>query len=186
MQLELKLTKEQYKADVLPEIKVHGFFNLVNLVNWIADFNPNTLPEDIIQTIPDKPKSKIVTISVSDDYEEYEILDSRRIDITLVRQIIEDYYKEYYGISKRDIDDTDYRKAELVEMRQIVMAIARVIYSMSFALTGSIYNKDHATALHAVRNVSNLISTDKQYKARIDEIGKLINIDKLSEKLQIK
>lgn len=65
--------------------------------------------------------------------------------------------------------NTKSRNRSLVIARQISMYIMlKNNYSLSEA--GSIFNKDHATALHARNAVSNLIETDKNYRALIAEI----------------
>jgi len=65
---------------------------------------------------------------------------------------------------------TKCRKRELNDVRQTAMWIIRKGTSMSFYDVGKIFNRHHATVLHAVRNVENLIETDNMYRAGVEQI----------------
>jgi hypothetical protein len=63
------------------------------------------------------------------------------------------------------------RKREIVEARQMCMTYAKNLTTCSLAKIGlNIGGKDHATVLHSVKTVNNLIETDSGYKARYDMI----------------
>ena len=65
---------------------------------------------------------------------------------------------------------TKCRKRELNDIRQTAMWIIRKGTSMSFYDVGKIFNRHHATVLHAVRNVENMIETDNMYRAGVEQI----------------
>ena len=65
---------------------------------------------------------------------------------------------------------TKCRKRELNDVRQTAMWIIRKGTSMSFYDVGKIFNRHHATVLHAVRNVENMIETDNMYRAGVEQI----------------
>ncbi len=44
---------------------------------------------------------------------------------------------------------------------------------MSFASSGEIYGKDHATCIHAINTINNLIETDKIYRDTTEEVWQL-------------
>ena len=64
------------------------------------------------------------------------------------------------------------RKGEVVRVRQVFYYLIRKYFknTMSLTLTGSFFKQDHATVLHAVRVVSNLNETDKQFSKWLKEI----------------
>jgi len=62
------------------------------------------------------------------------------------------------------------RKRELNDVRQIAMWIIRKGTSMSFYDVGKVFNRHHATVLHAVKNVEGLIQTDNKYRADVEQI----------------
>jgi chromosomal replication initiation ATPase DnaA len=62
------------------------------------------------------------------------------------------------------------RKRELNDVRQIAMWIIRKGTSMSFYDVGKVFNRHHATVLHAVKSVENMIQTDNKYRADVEQI----------------
>lgn len=57
-----------------------------------------------------------------------------------------------------------YRKREFVVVRQIVMSVYyNAVSTVSLNEASSLYNKDHATTLHACKTIDNLIHTDKYF-----------------------
>ena len=53
------------------------------------------------------------------------------------------------------------RKRIYVEARQIHMALLNVTYKLTFDAAGKHYNKDHATAMHAKKEIKNLYQTNE-------------------------
>ena len=69
------------------------------------------------------------------------------------------------------------RKREIVQARQIAMFFSKSLTKSSLATIGSqIGDKDHATVLHACKTVNNLIETDKRFRLQLDEIEKRLKI----------
>lgn len=56
------------------------------------------------------------------------------------------------------------RKRELVQSRQECMYLLKKTNRYTFAEIGSLFNKDHTTAIHAIRTISNLLETNKIFK----------------------
>lgn len=56
------------------------------------------------------------------------------------------------------------RKRELVQSRQLCMKILKEETTLSLAKIGKEYKKDHATVLHAVKTIDNIIETNKQLR----------------------
>ena len=82
----------------------------------------------------------------------------------------------YYSISEDDIKSKS-RKREYVFPRQICHWITHKIKRYSYAyIAKEIGGKDHATVMHSIRTVNNLIETNKIIKQQLSEILKALNI----------
>jgi len=65
------------------------------------------------------------------------------------------------------------RKRDVVQSRQICMALSRLKTDKSFEDIGRHYgNFDHATAMHSLKTVKNLLDTNKVFR---EEVGHLFN-----------
>jgi len=76
----------------------------------------------------------------------------------------------------RDQLKSKCRKRELNDVRQIAMWIIRKGTSMSFYDVGKVFNRHHATVLHAVNHVEEMLQTDPLYRAYVQSI-----LDKLQD-----
>jgi len=81
--------------------------------------------------------------------------DQEKIDTAL--QLVE----THTGFSHEDLKDKP-RNRELVEARHIFFWIVRSerFGNTSYAVMGKAIGKDHATALHGIRSITNLLETD--------------------------
>lgn len=67
------------------------------------------------------------------------------------------------------------KKRELVQARQLAMHFAKKYTELSLATIGQqCGGKDHATVIHALKTVANLLETDKKFKTLVIEIEKNI------------
>ena len=62
------------------------------------------------------------------------------------------------------------RNREFVESRQIIMYAMREKFGYTFREAGAYFGKDHATALYGIRNIRNLIETNKKFNQKIKEL----------------
>ena len=70
------------------------------------------------------------------------------------------------------------RKRHIVQARQLAMFFAKKYTKASLASIGSqIGKRDHATVLHACKTVNNLIDTDKQFRAFVNDIEKKLTLN---------
>lgn len=72
-----------------------------------------------------------------------------------------------------DLAKTKSRKREFVETRQLCMFFLKKRTTLSLAKIGGLINKDHATVLHAVKTINNLIDTNASFKGKFAEISKI-------------
>ncbi len=90
----------------------------------------------------------------------------------------------------KDLLPTKTRKREVVEARQQVMYFMKKIHgkNMSWAKIASFYGKDHATAMHAAKTVTNLIDTNKQFREKnygyMEKINKMIAAKEYADKIK--
>ncbi len=92
------------------------------------------------------------------------------IKAVLTAEFIQKKVCEKLGVDEALISSKDQRN-NIVEARQIAHAIARDRTYLSLKEIGKrIGNRDHSTVLHSCRTVSNLLETDKKYKAMFEEI----------------
>ena len=70
------------------------------------------------------------------------------------------------------------RKREAVQARQISMHFIKQYTKTSLASIGKIFGgRDHSTVIHAVQTVKDLMETDPKFRAKVQEIEKIININ---------
>ena len=96
----------------------------------------------------------------------------KEISSTLILNIVADHF----GVKPDDI--TSKRKnAEFVLPRQVVMYLCRkLIPDMSLENIATFLNrKDHTTVMHGCKKVENDISTNVDFKNKVDIIIKKIN-----------
>lgn len=68
------------------------------------------------------------------------------------------------------------RKRELVFIRQLCMYFARKKTKASLSQVGTYMSRDHATVLHAIKTINNLIDTDRMIKYEINKWDAMINL----------
>lgn len=85
-------------------------------------------------------------------------------------EIIMDICNNYFGVDTRQ----DTRARHVSEPRQIVFYFLRKYTRLSLQAIGGFYNKDHATALHGNKKISNLIMYDKNLKKDVLKINDII------------
>ena len=95
---------------------------------------------------------------------------SRDITIDYIQKVVCDYF----NLSVESLQSRT-RKREIVQARQLAMYFAKQYTKSPLSMIGlQCGNKDHATVLHACKQVSNLIETDKQFRSWAEDISKKI------------
>jgi chromosomal replication initiator protein len=96
----------------------------------------------------------------------------REISIDYIQKVVCNYFNVPVEMLQ-----SNTRKREIVQARQIAMFFSKNLTKSSLATIGSqIGDKDHATVLHACKTVHNLLDTDKRFRIQIDEIEKRLKI----------
>ena len=79
----------------------------------------------------------------------------------------------FFGLDTEDIKKKS-RKREIVIPRQSYHYFARKYFphiEVSLTLIGQTTSVDHATVIHSVKTIKNLIETDKRFKLKIQELN---------------
>lgn len=96
---------------------------------------------------------------------------SREVTIDYIQRVVCDYLD-----LPVDSIQKSSRKREIVQARQLSMYFAKKITKSSLAVIGAqCGNKDHATVLHACKQIENLRQTDRYMRNMIDELEKRLN-----------
>ncbi len=115
---------------------------------------------------------------------------NRRITPALAREILKVYVKfthreisveairkavcDWSGISM-EMFDSPKRTRDVAQARQIAMYLCKKHTKVPLTTIGAaIGGKNHATVLHAIKAITNLIDTDKVFKHRIEELERQI------------
>lgn len=80
---------------------------------------------------------------------------------------------KYYNLSLNPSYNKT-RKREYVDARMFVFYIVRNKLKLSLAVTGLLFEKDHATVLHAFKTMNNLLSYDNHYVNELAVIEELL------------
>ena len=90
-----------------------------------------------------------------------------------------EFVKEIIQITHVDPDvlrtNAVYRGRDYVVSRQLHMMVRHQCLKMSLAISGTIYNKDHATVLHGIKTITNIRQTDYKFRARTEKLFEMIN-----------
>jgi len=145
------------------------------------------LPEDVVNYIAENIKTNVremegFLISLIAQSS----LNRKSITITLAKQMVERFVNnsnreitisyiissvcEEMGTSQADFF-TSTRKRNVVQARQLSMYFAKKYTKASLIVIGEqCGGKDHATVIHSLKTVTNLLDTDKQFRAIADKI----------------
>tara|TARA_R110002096_G_scaffold210537_2_gene397874 strand:+ start:1122 stop:1448 length:327 start_codon:yes stop_codon:yes gene_type:complete len=74
---------------------------------------------------------------------------------------------ESYEISDKELM-SKRRLAYIVRPRQIIMYILRNDHKMTLERIATLFNKNHATIIHSVKSIENMISYDKDLKNKVN------------------
>lgn len=89
-------------------------------------------------------------------------------------QSIQETVCKYFNLELSAIQ-TNSRKREIVQARQITMYLAKKYTDCSFSHIGKIVGKkDHATVLHACKTIKDQIDTNKSFRTSVEEIESLL------------
>lgn len=152
-----------------------------------------SIPQDVVEFIADNVTDNardlegiIVSIMA------HSLVYNKEIDLALARRVISQAIKkiekkkitaesieeavgQYYNISQEQIQSNS-RKREIVQARQVAMYLTKNHTEMSLAQIGaSIGKKNHATVLHACKTVLEQMEVDKTFREEVAEIERRLS-----------
>lgn len=93
-------------------------------------------------------------------------LEKKQISVQSIQEIVCKYFN-----LEQSVIQTNSRKREIVQARQITMFLSKKYTDSSFSCIGKIVGKkDHATVLHACKTIKDQIETNKSFKSTVEEI----------------
>jgi chromosomal replication initiator protein len=96
----------------------------------------------------------------------------REITIELIQQAVGDYY----NISVEDMQSKS-RRREITQARQVAMYFAKEMTSLSLKGIGKHFGgRDHSTVIHGIQTVKDLSETDREYRDKVEEVRKQLEI----------
>lgn len=110
-----------------------------------------------------------LTVDVVKDILE-KMVKRQRAELTVER--IQEVVCEHFHMPAKLLQENT-RKREVVQARQLVMYFSKNFTNASLAYIGQqIGKKDHTTVLYACKAVTNLMETDKGFRAQVEELQK--------------
>ena len=177
----------RFKWGLTEELKKPGYKTRLDILKHRAYRDGIELPNDVLEYVAKNIENnvrelegalvgllaqatlnkKAITLELAQSTIEKLIKHTRRdISIDYILQTVSDYYR----IDESNIQ-MNTRKREIVQVRMVAMYFAKQLTKMSLKTIGAhIGKKDHATVLHAVNTVNNLIETDRSFKSQIEEL----------------
>lgn len=70
------------------------------------------------------------------------------------------------------------RKREVVEVRQVTMSLIKLKNKKSHREAAGFFNQDHATSIHSIKTVKNLLDTDLFFCMQYDDLFKGVKFPK--------
>ncbi len=97
-------------------------------------------------------------------------LEKKQLSVQSIQEIV----CKYFNLEQSAIQ-TNSRKREIVQARQITMYLAKKYTDCSFSHIGKIVGKkDHATVLHACKAIKDQMETNKSFCSSVEEIEVLL------------
>ena len=177
----------RFKWGMTAEIEKPDFELRKNILRNKVHKDGLNFPEEVISYIAEHVNASIrdlegIVVSIM----AHSTINNADIDLALAKRIVGDFsdyekksitideiikkVSDYYGIETSAIN-TRSRKREVVLVRQVSMFLAKKYLDMSTSKIGQyVGNRDHATVLHACKNIKDLLAVDKSLSAEIAEI----------------
>ena len=136
---------------------------------------PQELHVDVYQRLKAVIQSIIRDIVLDIEKIEYDNSTKTSMDKVLVMNRIIEICCAEHGIKTSMMWSTK-RNSEYVRLRQILMWAFRIQYpQIALRIIGELFHRDHATILHAIRQVEGSISTDPVYRELVNNTLMIIH-----------
>ena len=94
------------------------------------------------------------------------------VSVDFIQKTVADYFKVDLEAMKGKV-----KKREIVIPRQVAMYFCKRYTQLTLALIGENFGgRDHSTVIHALESVEDMMKTDPNFKASVDELGKKLKM----------
>ena len=177
----------RFKCGLIAELQKPGYKTRLEILKHRAYRDGIVLPDDVLEFVAKNIvnnirelegalvgllaqatlNKKAITLELAQSTVEKLIKHTQRdVSIEYILQVL----SEYFHIEENSIL-SNTRKREVVQVRQVAMYFAKQLTKMSLKSIGArLGKKDHATVLHAINTVNNLMETDRRFKNQIEEL----------------
>lgn len=150
-----------------------------------------SIPEDVFNYIAENVTDNVrdlegVLVSLMANA----VINNREIDLALAKRVIAQAVKmekkqlsiqriqevvcDYFNL-ELPLIQTNSRKREIVQARQVTMYLSKKYTDCSFSHIGKVVGrKDHATVLHACKTIKDQIEINKSFRSSVEEIESLL------------
>ena len=177
----------RFKWGLITELQKPGYMTRLEILKNRAYRDGIELPDDVLEFVAKNIvnnvrelegalvgllaqatlNKKAITLELAQSTVEKLIKHTQRdVSLDYILQVV----SEYFHIDENSVL-TNTRKREIVQVRQVAMYVAKNLTKMSLKSIGTrLGKKDHATVVHAVNTVNNLMDTDRRFKMQIEEL----------------
>lgn len=192
--VELKDIEERlltrFKWGLSVELTVPDYNTKVKIIKNKCERLGVTLDDDIVDFLAENIKANIREIegAISSFIANATLL-GRPATISLAREVLKAYVSfrqreitaedicrivyTFFNVSEEDFFSKK-RSREIVQARQVSMYLCKKHTNLSLKSIGEALMRDHATVVHAIKTVSNLLETDRGLCAHVGQIEKQI------------
>lgn len=185
---EIKTLEERLRSrfgwGLMCEIQSPDYETRMAILRKKAQDDGVVISDDIIEFIAQKIKSNIRELEgVFNRVVAYRGLINKEITIDVAMEALKDYgdskekkitpesiieaCAKFYNVKKEDIF-SEKRTKDVAFARQVSIYIIREITNFSFPKIGSLFGKDHATAIYAIKQVTKAMENDISIKINIE------------------
>jgi len=177
----------RFKCGLITDLQKPGYKTRLEILKHRAYRDGIVLPDDVLEYVAKNIvnnirelegalvgllaqatlNKKAITLELAQSTVEKLIKHTQRdISIEYILQVV----SEYFNTDENSIL-SNTRKREIVQVRQVAMYFAKQLTKMSLKSIGArLGKKDHATVLHAINTVNDLMQTDRRFKNQIEEL----------------
>lgn len=181
----------RFKWGLAAELEIPDYQTKIKIIRSKVDKLGANISDDVIEYLADNIKANVREIegALKSLVANAQVL-NKRITVALARDILKIYVQfhqkeitidaiksvvcDCLGVTAESFNSTR-RTREIAQARQIAMYLSKKYTKAPLAAIGSmIGGKNHATVLHSCKQITNLIETDKAFKAQMEEIERRI------------
>lgn len=181
----------RFKWGLSTEIGIPDFQTKLKIIRAKAERLNAFIPNDVVVYLAENITANIREIegAISSLLANTQFL-GKKITISLAKQILKVYVSLYQKeitidhiidvvceqmhVDKVRLESSE-RTRDVAIARQLAMYLAKEHTKMPLASIGAaIGGRNHATVLHSCKTISNLMDTDRKFKAQIEEIEKMV------------